>query len=104
MNMLTQWQADYEKATGKNGKVLDVYGEMDEGCLFIVVVVKEGKEIVRYSPYFNQSPYADCTDLDEEVEDPCGCPGCEFNYDEDAWIDSMTNATDWDEWEWEELE
>jgi len=109
MDWLNSWQSDYEEATGNTGKVKDVYGRIGRfGGLAIWVEVKEGSSIVYYSPYLNSSPYDYCPAEDgscfDSLEDEYDwyCAGHEFELDEGAWIDSMTGATCWGEWDWGE--
>ena len=103
-SFLEQWQMDYESATGAEGKVIDVFGAI--GCLgglAIWVVVQEQGSKVLYSPYLNSSPFDDCP---ADGEDCFGedrdhyCEGHIFELAPDAWIDSMTGATDWGCGDW----
>ena len=93
-----QWQADYEKATGHNGKVTNVFGRMGRfGGLAIWVEVEENGETAYYSPYLNSSPGDG--EHDDEHEH-CACESCEYETDSDAWLDSMVGAADWGDWDW----
>lgn len=105
MEMLKQWQKDYEQATGKQGTVTSVEGILGRyGGLAIWVEVEEDGETVFYSPHLNPSPFDDCP---EESGESClggdydhTCTGHDFELDEHEWIDSMTGATNWGEWNW----
>lgn len=110
------WQADYDVAIGKGGKVNDAFGVLGRfGGLAIWIEVHDepGRDgIIFYSPYLNQSPgdgeHVECypdggnrwRDDQGRFCEPCGCDLCSFELDSEAWIDSMAGATDWGEWDW----
>ena len=81
------WQEAYEVATDGRGRVADVFGRLNpDGSLSIWVVVEDGPRPIFFMPYWDPAPPAD------EVE--------AFIADEKAWLDSMTENTDWREAEW----
>lgn len=99
MDYLKQWQADYDEAVGKPGRVVDVIasrGRFGGIAIWVEVEHPDGTTLF-YSPYLNQSP----GDGEHDDDNPeCSCESCSFDDDPDVWLDSMKDATDWGDWDW----
>ena len=110
---LQAFSADYRVAVEKGnapdfGTPTAVRADVNDYGTAIVVEFPDGK---RLSPYFNQhDAEGDCWG---NVGGECGVPGeCEFGWcgsprfealqDADEWLNNMSGATDWHEWEWRE--
>lgn len=106
---LTTWQAAYQTATGKQGKVINVYGELRFYGLMIVVEVQEnGGDRALYSPYcykapFGEEPFCPLCYSSVKKDNEVLCAGHDFQIDTIAWIEDMQGATEWGNWKWTNL-
>ncbi len=89
------WEGDMHKA-GIQGKVVNVYPKFySYGGLALIVELADGR---KYSPYFNQSPYDECTGIKS-----CQCDGHQAERSPRWWARSLYGATEWDNPElWQE--
>ena len=108
---LQSFTADYLRAIKAGnapdyGTPTNVRADIDDYGTSIVVEFPDGRIL---SPYFNQNDSeGDCYG---NTGTECGAPGeCEFGWcgstrfealqDADEWLDTMSCATDWSDWEW----
>ena len=100
---LESWQSDYDTAVGKGGKVQAVFARIGSlgGLAIFVEVYEHEKGLVCYSPYIDFVP-GDGHIENPDEDDSCVCTVCVFELDPAAWLDDMTGAANWGEWDWGE--
>lgn len=90
---------DYKASMHYKGgdKVVDIEAGIDRyGNSYMDLIIKRGNVRYKLPFYFNQMPYEPIESNPEDEE--YNCEADEIKLDVDAWIESMSGATNWYEW------